>query len=301
MESLCQHSGLREDNNKINSLFNYPLSHALTAGRAIVPYRVWRGSRASAAPNNRARLTRHNGQPKVGSTSLSLVRVKRGVSMAEETSMAQVLLLMQQQMAAQQWILERMAEAPPLAQQAATAAAAAPPEARPPAIMKIDFEKFSGEPEDWNAWSKVYMVQISALGGEDVLTTSAAQDIKVGAETFDGSQVHPEMLRKAKQVWDSLITNCKGVAFEIVQGADSPSQAWRQLVQHYKASGVKEWRRLALGFYSMKMEPVEHPRQICLRVARLVKEMKRVGRPALEKDVDIVLLTGLSTQYDAEF
>ena len=53
----AQHSGLREDNNKINSLFNYLLSHALTAGRAIVRYRVWGGSRVSAAPNNRARLT----------------------------------------------------------------------------------------------------------------------------------------------------------------------------------------------------------------------------------------------------
>ena len=52
-----QHSGLREDNDKINSLFNYLLSHALTAGRAIVRYRVWGGSRVSAAPNNRARLT----------------------------------------------------------------------------------------------------------------------------------------------------------------------------------------------------------------------------------------------------
>ena len=51
----------------------------------------------SAAPKNRARSTRFNGQPKVGSTSLSSVRVKREVSMAEETSMAQVLLLMQQQ------------------------------------------------------------------------------------------------------------------------------------------------------------------------------------------------------------
>ena len=46
----------------------------------------------SAAPNNRAHLTRYNGQPKAGSTSLSLVRVKREVSMAEETSMAQILL-----------------------------------------------------------------------------------------------------------------------------------------------------------------------------------------------------------------
>ncbi|CAN0470048.1 unnamed protein product, partial [Ascophyllum nodosum] len=86
----------------------------------------------------------------------------------------------------------------------------------------------------------------------------------------------------------------------IVQGADSPSQAWRQLVQHYRASGVKEWRRLALDFYSMKMELGEHPRQFFLRVDRLVKEMERVGRPTLEKDIDIVLLTGLSSQYDAE-
>ena len=90
------------------------------------------------------------------------------------------------------------------------------------------------------------MDQISALGCDDVLTTPATQDVKVGAENFDGSQVHLEMLRKAKQVWVSLITNCKGVAFEIVQGADSPSQAWRQLVKHYRASGVKEWQRLEL-------------------------------------------------------
>ena len=191
-------------------------------------------------------------------------------------------------------------EAPPLAQQAATAAAATPPEARP-SVMRIDSEKFSGEPEDWNAWSKVYMAQISALGCKDVLTTPAAQDVKVGADNFDGSQVNPETLRKAKQVWVSLITNCKGVAFEIVQGADSPSQAWRQLVQHYRASvGVKELRRLALDFYSIKPELGEHPRQFFLRVDRLVKEMERVGRPTLEKDIDIVLLTEPSSQYDAE-
>ena len=107
-----------------------------------------------------------------------------------------------------------------------------------------------------------------------MLTTTATQDVKVGADNFDGSQIHPETLRKAKQVWVSLITNCKGVAFEIVQGADSPSQAWRYLVQHYRASGVKEWRRLALDFYSMKMELGEYPRQFCLRVDRLVKEME---------------------------
>ena len=57
---------------------------------------------------------------------------------------------------------------------------------------------------------------------------------------------------------------------------------------------------MALDFYSMKMELGEHPRQFFLRVGRLVKEMERAGRPTLEKDIDIGLLTGLSSQYDAE-
>ena len=74
------------------------------------------------------------------------------------------------------------------------------------------------------------MAQISALGCEDAVTIPTAQYVEVGAETFDGSQIYPETLRKAKQVWVSLITNCKGVVVEIVQGANSPSQAWCQLV-----------------------------------------------------------------------
>ena len=160
--------------------------------------------------------------------------------------MAQVLLLRQQQIAAQQRMMERMAKAPPLAQQATTTAAAAPPEARPSA-KKIYFERFLEDPEEWYAWLKVYIAQISALECEDVLATPAAQDVKVGAGNFDGSQVHPETLRKAKQVWVLLTTNCEGVAVEIVKGADPPSQAWRQLVQDYRASGVEGIATVGIG------------------------------------------------------
>ena len=35
-------------------------------------------------------------------------------------------------------------------------------------------------------------------------------------------------------------------------------------------------------------------------MGRLAKEMERVGWPTIEKGIDIVLLTGLSSQYDAE-
>ena len=71
----------------------------------------------SLAPNNRARLTRYNAAAKSRQHEPVVCALEEEVfSMAEDTSMAQVLLLMQQQIAAQQRMLERMAEAQPLAQ-----------------------------------------------------------------------------------------------------------------------------------------------------------------------------------------
>ena len=63
---------------------------------------------------------------------------------------------------------------------------------------------------------------------------------------------------------------------------------------------MKEWRRLALDFYSMKMKLRKHPRQFVLHVDRLVTKMERVGRPTIQKDIATVLLSGLSSQYDGE-
>ena len=53
-----------------------------------------------------------------------------------------------------------------------TAAASKPTIEKSPPI-KIDFRKFSGEPEDWTTWSKVHQSQISALGCADALTETA--------------------------------------------------------------------------------------------------------------------------------
>lgn len=102
---------------------------------------------------------------------------------------------------------------------------------------------------------------------------------KVGLEKFGYSQVQPETLRKTKQVWVSLITNCKG--------ADSPSHAWRQFVQHDRENCVKEWAQMTLDFYSVMMElgrMTLDPRLFFLRVDGLVKEMDTVERPTIEKD-----------------
>ena len=81
---------------------------------------------------------------------------------------------------------------------------------------------------------------------------------------------------------------------------ESASEAWAKLVQHYQASGLKERRHLTIDFYIMKMEPEEHPRKFLLRVDQMVNELERVDRPVDLKDIDIVVLSGLTPQYDAE-
>ena len=53
-------------------------------------------------------------------------------------------------------------------------------------------------------------------------------------------------------------------------------------------------------FYVTKMELGEHPRKFLFRVDQMVKELERVNRPVYPKDIDIVILSGLTPQYDAE-
>ena len=68
-------------------------------------------------------------------------------------------------------------------------------------------------------------------------------------------------------------------------------------MQHYQASGLKERRRLTIDFYMMKTELGEHPRKFLLRVDQMVKELERVDRHVDPKDIDIVILSGLTPQY----
>ena len=81
---------------------------------------------------------------------------------------------------------------------------------------------------------------------------------------------------------------------------ESANEAWAKLVQHYQASRLKERLRLAIDFYMMKMEPGEHPRKFLLRVDQMVKELERVNRPVDPINIDIVILSGPTPQYDAE-
>ena len=88
--------------------------------------------------------------------------------------------------------------------------------------------------------------------------------------------------------------------FDIVNAEESASEAWTKLVQHYQASDLKERRCLSIDFYMMKMELGENPRKFLLRVDQMVKELGQVDRPVDPNDVDIVILSGLTPQYDAD-
>ena len=48
-----------------------------------------------------------------------------------------------------------------------------------------------------------------------------------------------------------------------------------------------------------KVEVGEHPRKFLLPVDQMMKDLERVGRPVDPKDIDIVILSGL-TQNDGE-
>ena len=153
-------------------------------------------------------------------------------------------------------ILDRRADQTPAAMRSTI-------EKSPP--IKFDFEEFSGEPEDWTTWSKVHQAQLSAVGCADALTETTGDETEVNRDDLDRGSVDPDQLHKAQQAWVSLVTSCKGVAFDIANAEESASDAWAKLVQHYQASGLNERRRLTIDFYMMKMELGGHPLKFLLR------------------------------------
>lgn len=60
-------------------------------------------------------------------------------------------------------------------------------------------------------------------------------------------------------------------------------------MRHFRASGLKERRRLTVDIYTMKMKLSAHPQGFLLRVDQMVKELY---------DMENVILSSLSPQYD---
>ena len=81
---------------------------------------------------------------------------------------------------------------------------------------------------------------------------------------------------------------------------ESASEVWAKYVQHYQDSELKDRQRLTIYFYMMEMELWEHPRKFLPRVDQIVEELERVDRPVDPNDIDIIILSGLTPQCDAE-
>ena len=176
-------------------------------------------------------------------TALMLQMIKQ---MQEQQHVAQEMMQEQQRAADERQrqfmgaILDRRADQTPTATRSTI-------EKSPP--IKIDFKGFSGEHEDWTTWSKVHRAQLSALGCADALAETAGDETKANRDGFDRGSVNPDQLHRTQQAWVSLVTSCKGVAFDIANAEQSASEAWAKLVQHYQPSGLKERRRLPFDFY----------------------------------------------------
>ena len=128
-------------------------------------------------------------------TALILLQMMK--QMLEQQCVAQEMTQEQQRAADQRQrqflsaILKRRAAQTPTATRSTI-------EKSPP--IKIDFKEFSGEPEDWTAWSKVHWAQLSALEcADDALTQTVGDETKVNRDDFDRGSVDPYRLHKAQQ------------------------------------------------------------------------------------------------------
>lgn len=151
------------------------------------------------------------------------------------------------------------------------------------ARLKAGFDIFSGTPKHRNDWPQVYQARRSALGYVDALKAEEGREVSLARPDIHENSADPDTLQNARQVLCTLITSCQGMAAEIVQPVESPSEASSRLVRHYHASGLKERRRLTVEVYTMKMNFGEHLRKLLLRLDRIVKDLKYVGQPLIRR------------------
>ena len=134
-----------------------------------------------------------------------------------------------------------------------------------------------------------------SLGYHAAFDVSENKNIKIiGSVEVDSSGIDPRKFQEADGTWRSLISTCKGVAFDIVGRAESPSEAWRQLTAYYQVESMCEQRRLQKKFGSLKMKSGDDPKEVTLKVDRVVAKMKRAGLDIKKDYINVAVSNGLS-------
>ena len=165
---------------------------------------------------------------------------------------------------------------------------------------KVRFKSFTGDPGDWRSWSNQHKVLVRSLDCDNALDVPEGEEIYVGRTDFDGSGLDPEKVRQAETAWRSLIDNCSGMAFDIVEDSESVSVVWKRLNQKYQPSSVGEIRRLKRAIFDMSMEPGEDPVAFIIRVGRAQSELRDLKVIIDDDTIKVQIVTGLSNEYDNE-
>ena len=126
------------------------------------------------------------------------------------------------------------------------------------------------------------------------------QEIYVGRGTFDKTDLDPVKVRQAETAWRSLIDNCRGMAFDIVEAAESPSTAWKMFTDKCQPNTVGEVWTLRRALMEMRMEQGENPLAFILHEERARSELAELNIEIDDDDIKVQIVTGLSNEYDNE-
>ena len=170
------------------------------------------------------------------------------------------------------------------------------------APIKFDVPVSEGDSAaSWLTWSQRVVYQARACGFEAELTAAEGEELNVGADVFDPSNVDPVRLRNAHAAWMTLINNCRGMALDIVQCSEAPNDAWRNFESHYRAKGTREILRLSHEVNGKTMQPGEDPFQFTMKIDRLAADLHRVGdRSVTELRKCVIIVAGLFANYEIE-
>ena len=99
----------------------------------------------------------------------------------------------------------------------------------------------------------------------------------------------------------TLIINCSGMTFEIVQRSSAPNDAWRNLEAHYRAKGTREILCLSHEINGKTMEPGGNSFKFIMEIDRLAADLHRLGDKSVrELTKCVIIVSGMSADFVTE-
>ena len=99
----------------------------------------------------------------------------------------------------------------------------------------------------------------------------------------------------------TLINSCSGMALEIVQRSNAPSDAWRNLESYYRAKGTSEILRLSHEINGETTELGGDSFKFMMEIDRLAADFPRLGdKSVTELRKCVIIVSGMSADFEME-